>query len=672
MSERDPTNEFGADDDLVISGDWTDVARQYPIVRFGGLNLIPRGSVITNATVQMYIEYEALDGAAENWTVYAYHVYQPPNFTVGGSAWTEGNTAVSSGCIDVGANATGTEISWTGGPWLATQGNISYDDSKTIYMGSTGVWNIFNVTGMVQREYTQNNSNVSINFEVGYVGTPDDTDCARYASSEASTAAQRPRLNVTYNISMPKWSLNQTNTTVAEAPTLFSVNWTAAPPNTTMSGFFFQFCNGTWNGTYCLPYIPRVTTTITLQSPTGENLEDLAFRNDTGTKNWSSQVKWNISSIPASSNNIDAKLCLWVQRVYAGSTLNANVRIWRVNDQKWNESASPAYITAQPLTNQTDMVWNATPTSFTWVCLNATNAIATDYTNGNVNSTIRFANATYTVGYPTFKASSNFDGIGMNILLAGTGGAPGVQFSDRENATASYRPVLYITYSNANATPEAWVNNSFAYFSGSTWSNVTKTVNSTLGANIAWRVYANSTGNGGDRWNVTDVFNYTTTSAEAPPTPDASFNVSMPSDYAWIPITGTEEGTATATADISFNFTDLGENFTQPFANGIAGDAQSGTALPIFYINTSGNIDNNYSLRIDPSWGATLVVMANASCTDADICQSVLQSLTTSYVTLVNGSAPNSFVNITLYANVSRTAMATVDTGSTLYILGED
>ena len=58
-----------------------------------------------------------------------------------------------------------------------------------------------------------------------------------------------------------------------------------------------------------------------------------------------------------------------------------------------------------------------------------------------------------------------------------------------------------------------WVNDTWSNtgFSGaSSWSNVTKGVNSTVGVNIAWRVYANDTSN---NWNASDTYSYNTTSA---------------------------------------------------------------------------------------------------------------------------------------------------------------
>lgn len=58
----------------------------------------------------------------------------------------------------------------------------------------------------------------------------------------------------------------------------------------------------------------------------------------------------------------------------------------------------------------------------------------------------------------------------------------------------------------------SWVNDSFQSFTGTgNWSNVTKTLNSTNGVTVSWRIYANDTAN---NWNVTNIFSLTTTCTE--------------------------------------------------------------------------------------------------------------------------------------------------------------
>ena len=55
----------------------------------------------------------------------------------------------------------------------------------------------------------------------------------------------------------------------------------------------------------------------------------------------------------------------------------------------------------------------------------------------------------------------------------------------------------------------SFVNSTWTAMTGTeNWSNVTKTINSTNGCPIRWRVYANDTAN---NWNVSDIFTFTTT-----------------------------------------------------------------------------------------------------------------------------------------------------------------
>ena len=66
------------------------------------------------------------------------------------------------------------------------------------------------------------------------------------------------------------------------------------------------------------------------------------------------------------------------------------------------------------------------------------------------------------------------------------------------------------TWSGSNCVDSGWQNDTWVSFSG-TWSNVTKTINSSSGANIAWCVYANDTSNNWNGTSCSSPFTYTTT-----------------------------------------------------------------------------------------------------------------------------------------------------------------
>lgn len=64
---------------------------------------------------------------------------------------------------------------------------------------------------------------------------------------------------------------------------------------------------------------------------------------------------------------------------------------------------------------------------------------------------------------------------------------------------------------NTTTTDYSFRNDTWVSMTGTNnWSNVTKVVNSTLGALIKWRVYANNSGN---EWNTSPIYSYYTTSA---------------------------------------------------------------------------------------------------------------------------------------------------------------
>ena len=91
-----------------------------------------------------------------------------------------------------------------------------------------------------------------------------------------------------------------------------------------------------------------------------------------------------------------------------------------------------------------------------------------------------------------------------NSTIAGTTINHSVYWTD-ETALSGY----IFSFDNGTGT---LVNDSWVSFIGTTnWSNVSKIVNLTVGSNIQWMVYANDTTN---NLNATDIFSYTTTSAQ--------------------------------------------------------------------------------------------------------------------------------------------------------------
>ncbi|MCK4634800.1 MAG: DUF2341 domain-containing protein, partial [Candidatus Aenigmarchaeota archaeon] len=65
----------------------------------------------------------------------------------------------------------------------------------------------------------------------------------------------------------------------------------------------------------------------------------------------------------------------------------------------------------------------------------------------------------------------------------------------------------FVTFGSEESST-GWKNDTWTQMTGlGNWSNVTKVVNSTVGATIAWKVYANDTV---DNWNISDVYSFVT------------------------------------------------------------------------------------------------------------------------------------------------------------------
>lgn len=135
---------------------------------------------------------------------------------------------------------------------------------------------------------------------------------------------------------------------------------------------------------------------------------------------------------------------------------------------------------------------------------------------------------------------------------------------------------------------------------------------------------------------------------------DTSFTVAFPSAYSPESITSTDESAPTQTTSwISFNFSSPTENWIQPRTNGVAADAQSGATKPIFYIDNTGNTNEQFA--INGTIPSTFAVCVNATCGSGS-CGTVTSTCTAlgaSYTILATAVTTTSFLNVTLYGNAS-------------------
>lgn len=178
---------------------------------------------------------------------------------------------------------------------------------------------------------------------------------------------------------------------------------------------------------------------IKLQDGSNDNMADITLY-DLTSYYIAPQLKWNISSIPEGTIT-SAILCLYVDDMY--SSLDTDVRYWRVNDQTWTESSNAATIDGQSLTNQTDDNFDTSPAIDEWMCVDVTNVIETDYELSNTYSSIRLMDIDYIVDNIEFLTTST-DYLSL-------GGDEFCSIMARSHATTATRPYLNITYEVASS-----------------------------------------------------------------------------------------------------------------------------------------------------------------------------------------------------------------------------
>jgi hypothetical protein len=282
--------------------------------------------------------------------------------------------------------------------------------------------------------------------------------CINFTISFDSTARIMV-VNTTDSIP-PTYSSNSTNTTVAGQPTLFSLNWA----DDALAGYIFQFCNGTWNGTFCLGL-----SEIFMHLPLG------GWSNTTGSSSYITDINraWDEDNVQYNDTMFFANMTSASTGAngYVTFTINhTGISLGYYVFYTWNESGATA-----PQSNLTIL----------------------NFTSGSYD-TINSTNGAFNWSTKSYNISSsdyiNNGGVSLRFTLSQLGGSTGTAELDIGD--------IYIHRGNTSY----WTNSSWSNFGGSTnaWSNVSKTVNSTIGANMSWCVYANDTSN---NWNGTSCVN---------------------------------------------------------------------------------------------------------------------------------------------------------------------
>lgn len=345
---------------------------------------------------------------------------------------------------------------------------------------------------------------------------------AMFWRTQHSVFTDSDNIDSSYNKYLFEYSQNETNSTLFGSAIMHSLLWKS---NIGLSGYIFSFCNGTWNGTDC--GIGGESATISVG-----NITNTTFKGIQDTDVWESQptfnagnfpyigtssvvgnmfrtyVKLNLSSLNLNSPTdiINATYCNYVYAVDSAQTVNITPLF--VNNTIWIEGTG---------NNTNDCIYDDCKGGIVWNGTGVT--YGTEQPCGNVagtpNSTCVFMdNFTQSksvnvwVCFNVTTAAKNYNATDkmFSIMLSSetNNSIATTRKSFMAREASSFTPYLTIFY-NVNVTNEGWVNDTWTSMTGTeNWSNVTKGVNGTSGAMMAWCVYANDTTN---NWNVSTCIN---------------------------------------------------------------------------------------------------------------------------------------------------------------------
>ena len=345
----------------------------------------------------------------------------------------------------------------------------------------------------------------------------------------------------------PTYSDNSTNSTIAGASIEHRLKW---EDETSLSGYIFSFCNGTWNGSACeFGYWT-----------TGKVGNALLFKgNSTGSDGIGTYIDCGNDSTLQPINEIT--IDTWIrpsekQESSANHGIASSVQNWSMSSSwSWqirygstpdltlgfqlNTNVGSGWVKLDQ--NLTDNVWYHIVATF-----NGTDSKI--YLNGELKDTHHFGTSNISVNpankilignegwanyfngtideFRLYNRSLNATEVNWSYIKGSAGlisnvsttGLVGYWNLDEGSGTIAddSSPVGTNDGTLVNFVLD-FTNDSWVEMSGTlNWSNVTKTVSSNIGDTIAWKVYANDTSN---NWNTSLVYSYITTSAAPGLTP---------------------------------------------------------------------------------------------------------------------------------------------------------
>jgi hypothetical protein len=493
-----------------------------------------------------------------------------------------------------------------------TEGNRNYNISDIVNL--TATTNISALTVTLYANYSGslfsigNNIGIVTNYTnatnlalTTYLVKSNTTDNENYTSSQ---------VNYTFTVVdliPPKYSNNSTNNTVAGQPTLFSLNWT---DNYGLHGYIFSTNNtGTWIndsfhyfgevnenstdwsvGLVGLWHMNEGSNSVTIDSSVNSNTGSLQNMNETGNNmngsipsGWTAGVFGNALGFDGAND-----------RVNVGNASNLNVVNLTIG----------AWIKVNKISQM------SIGGKFAGTGNNRSYGISTD-SSGNIELTIY--NGSYALGLGSG---------GLATITANRWYFVTVTFSP-PNSTKFYINGSFITetiyrvnqiYASASPLQIGWVSDVLYHFNGTieefmvwnrtlsateiqqiynlssrlptqSWSNITKTLNTTTGSLVQWRVYANDTSN---NWNASEIF-YLTTSDNLAPTytnnQSQTVTVYSPTNYSNFSITWNDNSGSLYGAYLENNFSGTLKNssMTGPY--------------PYYYYNSSALPAGSYQYR---------------------------------------------------------------------------
>jgi len=384
----------------------------------------------------------------------------------------------------------------------------------------------WNDTATAQTVATYNISGLSINYLyniynnsiLAYSLTSSSSGQINFTIYLPANQEHEIKIVRTSYIISPLWFSNSTNNTVAGKPTLFSLNWT---DDVGLSGYIFSTNNtGTWVNDTWISFPGIAFDSLGSANATGSGNSYLSWNHKIGSSG--NRMLIVITGLEDGSNkSVSSVTYNGVNLAFLGQSSKFTPSNW-ARTEIWylNESGLPLAGTYEIQANWSSGVGLAMAAS-----ISVSGIAQAPPENMTINSTESQTTIITEIRTLTDKAwviEAVTSGLGPGTFTQGIGQTEFADMTVGTGATTagSYKIVTTAGVTTMNETQSGIANRMSHILTAwapallqQAWSNVTKTLNSTVGSNVQWCVYANDTSN---NWNYTSCFNpfsFTTTTA---------------------------------------------------------------------------------------------------------------------------------------------------------------